>query len=63
MPSDGYKLWDILEDKHLFRNLENGHGDEDELRILSQITALLGPASQDLLEKGKRTQPFYNSDG
>lgn len=41
-----------------------GDGKEyDDLTHLGQITALLGPAPQDLLTKGRRSTLYYQEDG
>jgi serine/threonine-protein kinase SRPK3 len=58
------QLWDILEDKKLFRNVYSVATDEyDEVGHLAHITALLGPPPKELLHRGKRTHLFYEPDG
>ena len=37
--------------------------EDDELSHLGHISALLGPPPEDLLDKGTRTDLFYESDG
>jgi hypothetical protein len=51
----------LLEGKSLF---SPGDGDVyDDLSHIGQISALLGPAPQDLLRKGRITSLFYNDKG
>ncbi|OAL70383.1 hypothetical protein A7D00_5349 [Trichophyton violaceum] len=60
----GVMLWDFLEGRTLFQDVDPLHVEEyyDE-QHLALITALLGPPPKDLLDKGKRTSMFYKSDG
>ncbi|EGU83477.1 hypothetical protein FOXB_06009, partial [Fusarium oxysporum f. sp. conglutinans Fo5176] len=59
----GVILWDLLEKQSLFNPVTLGDGKEyDDLTHLGQITALLGPAPQDLLTKGRRSTLFYQED-
>ncbi|KAJ5502977.1 hypothetical protein N7463_005851 [Penicillium fimorum] len=58
----GVMLWDVLEDKKLFKEVDPlGVQEYDELNHLGHISALLGPPKE-LLDKGTRTDIFYNSD-
>ncbi|KAK7577697.1 hypothetical protein V3481_016239 [Fusarium oxysporum f. sp. vasinfectum] len=60
----GVMLWDLLEKQSLFNPVTLGDGKEyDDLTHLGQITALLGPAPQVLLTKGRRSTLFYQEDG
>ncbi|WEW60252.1 hypothetical protein PRK78_005737 [Emydomyces testavorans] len=60
----GVMLWDVLESKKLFREVYDIDADDyDELGHLAHITALLGPPPKELLNKGKRTHLFYDSEG
>ncbi|RBR18927.1 uncharacterized protein FIESC28_05849 [Fusarium coffeatum] len=58
----GTMLWYLLEDKDLFDPSTHGAAEYEEGAHLGQITALLGPPPQDLLEEGERTSKFYESD-
>ena len=51
----------LLENKDLFDPGRHGFDEYDEGPHLGQITALLGPPPQDLLDKGDRTSKFYES--
>ncbi|KAI1045016.1 hypothetical protein LB505_013350, partial [Fusarium chuoi] len=60
----GVMLWDLLEKKSLFHPVSFGDGTGYvDLTHLGQITALLGPAPQDLLTKGRRSASFYHESG
>ncbi|EGE04198.1 CMGC/CLK protein kinase [Trichophyton equinum CBS 127.97] len=60
----GIMLWDFLEGRTLFQDVDPLHVEEyDDERHLALITALLGPAPKDLLDNGKRTSMFYKPDG
>ncbi|CAG8424434.1 unnamed protein product, partial [Penicillium salamii] len=57
-------LWDILEGKKLFKDIHPLKAHEyDELGHLGHISSLLGPPPKELLDKGTRTDLFYDSDG
>ena len=59
-----YQLWDVLEGKKLFKDVDPLEGqDYDELNHLGHISALLGPPPRELLDKGARTNLFYEPDG
>ncbi|PKY06200.1 kinase-like protein [Aspergillus campestris IBT 28561] len=58
----GVMLWDVLEGKKLFKDIDPVHVHEyNELNHLARITALLGPPPKELLDKGKRTPCFYKA--
>ncbi|KAA8643356.1 putative protein kinase [Aspergillus tanneri] len=58
----GVMLWDILEGRKLFRDIDPVRVHEyDELNHFAHIIALLGPPPREILEKGRRTSQFYNS--
>ncbi|KAJ5561485.1 hypothetical protein N7461_000246 [Penicillium sp. DV-2018c] len=60
----GVMLWDVLEGKKLFREVDTLQVQEyDEFNHLGHISALLGPPPKELLDKGRRTDLFYKSDG
>ncbi|KAF4953177.1 hypothetical protein FGADI_6152 [Fusarium gaditjirri] len=60
----GVMLWDLLGKQSLFNPGTLGGGKEyEDLTQLGEITALLGPAPQDLLRKGKRSALFYQEHG
>ncbi|KAJ5585433.1 uncharacterized protein N7459_005233 [Penicillium hispanicum] len=60
----GVMLWDVLEGKKLFKDVDPLEVEEyDELNHLGHISALLGPPPKELLDKGARTDLFYKPDG
>ncbi|QGI70299.1 hypothetical protein CEK26_002632 [Fusarium fujikuroi] len=60
----GVMLSDLLEKKSLFHPVSFGDGTGYvDLTHLGQITALLGPAPQNLLTKGRRSASFYHESG
>ncbi|PYI03624.1 kinase-like protein [Aspergillus sclerotiicarbonarius CBS 121057] len=60
----GVMLWDLLEGKKLFKEVDPLQVQEyDEPTHLAYISALLGPPPKELLEKGTRTDLFYKSNG
>ena len=63
MTIDVFQLWDLLEPQSLFDRVSPLNGEYDDETHLAYITALLGPAPEDLLNDGRRTAMFYNSNG
>ncbi|POR31911.1 Uncharacterized protein TPAR_07878 [Tolypocladium paradoxum] len=60
----GVLLWDLLEGRPLFEAVDELKGAKyDEKKHLAYISALLGPAPTDLLNRGRRTSIFYRPDG
>ncbi|EFR00637.1 CMGC/DYRK protein kinase [Nannizzia gypsea CBS 118893] len=58
----GVMLWDLLEKKALFDEVDPpGEDRYDDANHLAYITGLLGSPPVRLLEKGKRTSLFYDS--
>lgn len=58
------QLWDLLEGKKLFKEVDPLQSQKyHEPSHLAHISALLGPAPKELLDKGARTELFYKSDG
>lgn len=53
------QLWYVLKNKDLFDPKRHGAEEYDEQRHLGQITALIGPPPQHLLDEGERTSKFY----
>ncbi|XHG05886.1 hypothetical protein AWENTII_009100 [Aspergillus wentii] len=58
----GVMLWDLLEGRKLFTGALS-MDEDDEMKQLAYITALLGPPPKKLLDAGRRTARFYNVDG
>ncbi|KAH9818206.1 dis1-suppressing protein kinase dsk1 [Teratosphaeria destructans] len=59
----GVMLWDVLEDKMLFREcLQENPRDIDEHQHLAHVTALLGPRPTELTS-GRRLSRFYDANG
>ncbi|GES61291.1 kinase-like protein [Aspergillus terreus] len=60
----GVMLWDVLEGRKLFKEVDPVQIEEyDELGHLAHISALLGPPPKDLLDRGARTERFFELDG
>ncbi|KAL2024218.1 hypothetical protein VTK56DRAFT_9374 [Thermocarpiscus australiensis] len=59
----GVMLWDLLEGKALFSPIDSRKSDDyDDQAHLAQMTALLGPPPEHLLNGGRRTHMFYHSN-
>ncbi|BAE58736.1 unnamed protein product [Aspergillus oryzae RIB40] len=60
----GVMLWDLLEGKKLFKDVDPLHDQEyNEPNHLAYITSLLGPPPEDILARGRRAGLFYTADG
>lgn len=57
------QLWDLLEGKKLFPINFEKYDIQDEMKHLAHITGLLGPPPKEMLDCGRRTSMFYDSDG
>ncbi|OBT52082.1 hypothetical protein VE04_07674 [Pseudogymnoascus sp. 24MN13] len=60
----GVMIWDLFEDKNMF-NTRGPDGVPDSLYHMAHITALLGPAPLDFLERSRseRRQEYYDPKG
>lgn len=57
------QLWDVLEGRKLFKEVDPVQIEEyDELGHLAHICALLGAPPKDLLDRGARTERFFELD-
>ncbi|KOC17147.1 hypothetical protein AFLA70_209g002181 [Aspergillus flavus AF70] len=57
-------LWDLLEGKKLFKDVDPLRDQEyNEPNHLAYITSLLGPPPEDILARGRRAGLFYTADG
>ncbi|EIT75121.1 hypothetical protein AO1008_02001 [Aspergillus oryzae 100-8] len=60
----GVMLWDLLEGKKLFKDVDPLRDQEyNEPNHLAYITSLLGPPPEDILARGRRSGLFYTADG
>ncbi|KAG2417845.1 hypothetical protein HFD88_000944 [Aspergillus terreus] len=61
---ESWFLWDVLEGRKLFKEVGPVQIEEyDELGHLAHISALLGAPPKDLLDRGARTERFFELDG
>ena len=56
------KIWDLLEDHHLFdgRGPDGGHSDA---QLLAEIVAMLGPPPTEFLRRSPRSLEYWDTSG
>ncbi|PFH48019.1 hypothetical protein AMATHDRAFT_150794 [Amanita thiersii Skay4041] len=59
----GIVLYELMEDKILERVIIPSEQKRDKWMLFASMTALMGPAPQELLAKGKNTPQYYDLDG
>ncbi|KAI9757923.1 MAG: transcription factor TFIIIB subunit brf1 [Chaenotheca gracillima] len=58
----GVLLWDMLEGKSLFEELDAGESQYDSEEHLAHMTALLGPPPKELLDRGEKTNKYFSAE-
>lgn len=50
------QIWDLLENKDLFRNVRTSQGSYDSRAYIAEMIALLGPPPKALLDREKNVE-------
>ncbi|EPE29262.1 Protein kinase-like (PK-like) [Glarea lozoyensis ATCC 20868] len=59
----GVMVWDLFEDRHLFRGDDPDGKGYSTRAHLAEVISMLGPPPLDLLERGTRTAEFFDKEG
>ena len=55
-------MWDLLEDRPLFRAQDSASGYDPQAHLAEMMT-ILGPPPRDLLKKGRKTSLYFDANG
>lgn len=59
----GAQIWDLYEDKHLFYGIDPTEKRYLTRAHLAELIAVLGPPPTDMLERGSRSEEFFDGEG